>query len=183
MIDLSTPNEWQHKDESLDGILFPWYTKPFLDELVTWDLKESEVFEFGCGASTIWWARKAKRVRGIENNIGFLEVVNNELYKFNGIPSFINYDTDADSYSKAIYFWKELFDIVIIDGDPVEWRDACVKPAIECLKPGGKLIIDNWLQPSVWMASEETRQLLSPYPCTIYKQDGHHDWQTSVFTI
>jgi hypothetical protein len=88
-----------------------------------------------------------------------------------------------NSYANALKYSCEVFDIIIIDSEPIAWRDDCVKPALDCLNPGGKLIIDNWQQPSVgWIPSEETQQLLSKYPVRVYPQEGHSDWKTAVFT-
>jgi predicted O-methyltransferase YrrM len=179
MIDLTTPNEWQHKDESLGGILFPWYTKSFLDELVTWDLKDKAVFEFGAGASTLWWGRRCKNVYAVESNETYLEAVRAKVDEMG-----IYYAGAKETYLKFITKPGVQFDIVVIDGEPIQWRDDCVKPALDCLKPGGKLIIDNWDQPSVgWLPSEETKALLAPYTCEIFPQEGHPDWKTAVFTI
>lgn len=176
-MDLTTPNEWQHRDESLGGILFPWYTKSFLDELVTWDLKDKVVFEYGAGASTLWWDKKAKRVFAVESNMQYLEAVRAKVDEMG-----IYYACTKETYLKFISKPGIQFDIVVVDGEPVEWRDECVERALKYLKPGGKLIIDNWLQPSVWMANEEMQQLLSQYPVKVYRQGNHIDWQTAVFT-
>jgi predicted O-methyltransferase YrrM len=178
MIDLSTPNEWQHRDESLGGILFPWYVKSFLDELVTWDLKDKAVLEIGLGASSLWWHRKCKQLYGCDNNPEYVFALNDIIIK--GALLRVLYEREH-----FVQFIKDYgyVDIIIIDGEPIEWRDACVQPALDCLKPGGKLIIDNWLQPSVgWMSSYETQKLLSQYPIKVYHQEGHPDWKTAVFT-
>lgn len=185
MIDLNTPNEWQHRDPET-GLLFPWYTKSLLDELVTWDLKEKVVFEYGAGASTLWWASRCKRVAGVEYDQSYSDTVNLELSQ--------RHTQYSRSWPVSWYAFKEPYincplsiarnsDIIIIDGEPIAWRDDCVKPAIECLKPGGRLIIDNWMQPSVgWMPSEETQALMTALPHIIYSQAGHPDWKTLLAT-
>lgn len=168
MIDLNAMNEWQHRC-SETGLVLPWYTKSFLDELVTWDLKDKVVLEIGGGASTLWWCRKANSVYLVEDNQEYWD----ELFS-KGIPNL--YSGKINPHGP--------FDIVIVDGEPIEQRDYCIKAAIGCLKPGGKLIVDNWLQPSVgWLPSEEAQQLLSQYPVKVYPQEGHPDWKTAVFTI
>lgn len=178
MIDLTTPNEWQHKDESLGGILFPWYTKSFLDELVTWDLKDKVVFEYGLGASTLWWNEKCNRLCGVESSHEYYSAVcrnvedNNELL----------FESKRALFPGTIGSFTIKFDIIIVDCEPVEWRDDCIENAIRYLKPRGKLIVDNWDQPSVWVPNMETRKLLAPFWKTLFKQDGHTDWQTAVFT-
>lgn len=186
MIDLNATNEWQHRCPET-GLVLPWYTKSFLDELVTWDLKDKVVFEYGAGASTLWWAAKCKGVASVEYDKAYADTVNIWMSK-----RYVQY---ARSWPVSWYSIKEPYincvrslgwnsDIIIIDGEPIAWRDDCVKPALDCLKPCGKLIIDNWLQPSVgWMPSEETQQLLSQYPSIAYPQDGHPDWKTLVVTV
>lgn len=179
MIDLNTTNEWQHRDPST-GLVFPWYTKSFLDELVTWDLSDKAVFEYGAGASTLWWLKKCQVVYGAESNREwFMKVVN--ATKGGGCITLLE---DKENYIAGAKQYVRLYDIIVIDGEPIAWRDDCVPYALAYLKPGGKLIIDNWLQPSVgWLPSEETQQILSKYPVQVYAQEGHPDWKTAVFTI
>lgn len=179
MIDLTTPNEWQYKDESLGGILFPWYTKSFIDELVTWDLSDKTVLEIGLGASSLWWHRKCKQLYGCDNNPEYIFALNDIVSK----GAWLHVLSERHEIIQFICDYGHV-DIIIIDGEPIAWRDDCVKPALDCLKPGGKLIIDNWEQPSVgWLPSEETKALLAPYPCKAYPQKGHPDWKTLVVTV
>lgn len=180
MIDLNHCNEWQHRDPET-GLVFPWYTKSFLDELVTWELKDKTVFEYGAGASTVWWARKAREAYGVESNADYHAAVVNAT----GPKALVILPLEINEswYANSIKVCCEQFDIIIIDGEPIEWRDDCVKPAIDCLKPGGKLIIDNWMQDSVgWLPSEETQRIVTALPHVIYSQDGHPDWKTLVAT-
>lgn len=176
MIDLNTTNEWQHRCPET-GLVLPWYTRSFLDELVTWDLKDKVVFEYGAGASTLWWNKKAKTVEAVDNDWSFCGTIRAHS---EGIYCYCAYT--KETYVKFIEKPGYPFDIVIVDGEPVEWRDGCISKAVQFLKPDGRLIIDNWDQPSVWVPSDETRKLLSNWPHKIYKQEGHPDWQTAVFT-
>lgn len=168
MIDLSTPNEWQYIDPET-GLVFPWYVKSFLDELKTWELEDATVLEIGGGASTLWWNAKAGWVLTLENNLEYIDTIQTLGYR-------------VAKYDK--HFLKDqpqIFDIIIIDCEPVHLRDECVLNAINALKADGKLIIDNWEQPSVWVPGEETKKILAPYECKIYKQPNHPDWQTAIF--
>jgi hypothetical protein len=173
MIDLSQKNEWQHTCPET-GLVLPWYTKSFLDELVTWDLKGKTVFEYGLGATSLWWIKKGCKHFGMESNDQWFTAVADSI----GQESKFELQLDEKGYPQSIHQWVQDFDIVIIDG--IE-RDECVKPALECLTPGGVLIIDNWMQPSVWIATEENQKLLLALEHKIYKQIGHEDWQTAVF--
>lgn len=182
MIDLNACNEWQSRDPET-GLVFPWYTKSFLDELVTWDLADKVVFEYGAGASTLWWAKKSLKVYSIDSSSEWIGAIKKELIK-SWTPGWFKFVGEKETYINSIRDCDIKYDIVIIDGEPIAWRDDCVKPALDRLKPGGRLIIDNWQQSSVgWLPSEETQQLLSQYPVKVYPQEGHPDWKTAVWTI
>lgn len=166
---------WQLRDPAT-GLVFPWYTKSFLDELVKWDLSDKTVFEYGAGASTIWWAMKVHRLFAVESSDLFCRAIDQK--KIANLK--VWHEPNPSTYPHAA-FWPQLnfqFDIIIIDG--IE-RDACVIPALQSLRHGGKLIIDNYDQPSVWVPEERTREILEAMPHKIYKQEGHPDWQTAIF--
>jgi len=161
-------NEWQRVDTS-NGLVMPWYTHPFLDELLTWDVSNWRVFEYGAGYSTLWWRNKAKSVISVDTSKCWCDNIN------------CNFESDKESYlSKPLDYGN--FDCIIIDGEPTEWRDECTMYALSKLKDGGILIIDNYDQPSVepnvW---ESTNQLLKYYKCKIFKQPNHPDWKTAYW--
>lgn len=183
MIDLNHCNEWQHRDPST-GLVYPWYTKSFLDELLTWDLKDKAVFEFGCGASTLWWSSKIPVVYGAETDCGYCLAVNKALKERGKNDWYIVHDPEFNNpFSMFPDDYHPEFEIIVVDCEPVELRDKCIAIALKHILPGGRLIIDNWDQPSVWVPSEETRAMLAKYPVKIYRQTGHPDWQTAVFNI
>lgn len=155
----------------------PWYTKPCLDEIATWDLKGKKVFEYGMGASSLWWAAKGAIVRGVDSDEDYCAVLWEHEYSLNNKIG-AAYFTNPKEYVNHIYVIGKESDIVIIDG--IE-RDECVAPSLECLKPGGILLIDNWNQPSVWIANEENQKILLSLEHKVWKQKGHDDWQTVIF--
>jgi predicted O-methyltransferase YrrM len=128
----------------------------------------------------VWWNKKAKHVFTVESDERYFEA----LIKHIGSQSVMMYTPLQDAYTNYVYGpHGTKFDIIIIDGEPIEWRDTCVQPALDCLKPGGRLIFDNWMQPSVgWMPSEETQRIVTALPHVIYSQAGHEDWKTLVAT-
>lgn len=178
MIDLNHQNEWQHRCPET-GLVLPWYTKSFLDDLVTWDLKDKAVLEIGMGASTLWWNNKAEWVTAFDLNSEWYYAVVEQM----NLTKSTAFLPLAGKIAEAMYrnLQGHLYDIVIIDCDPVEFRDPCIEAAIQFLNTGGHLIIDNWDQPSVWVPSDETRKLLADWPVKIYPQKGHEDWKTALF--
>src|SRR5438270_9279480 len=127
MIDLQKPNEWQKYDPET-GLLFPWLVSSFLEELKTWDLKSKKVFEFGLGASTIWWSRECKELYGIDSNKEYFQSLN-DFFDKNGDGSLmrIGVREKKEDYIGYIMVGFDLYDIIIVDVVLVEWRDDCIK--------------------------------------------------------
>jgi hypothetical protein len=156
------------------NLIFPWYTKPFLTELKAWDLSEWKVFEYGSGDSTAWWKAKAKTVYSVDSNLEWSKKTG--AFFSDNLETFIKYP------STLIYDGK--FDCIIIDGDPVEWRDLCTKISLDCIKNGGIIIIDNYTQQSVNNEHmKNTENLLKEKKCFIFNQPGHKDWKTAYWII
>lgn len=51
----------------------PWYTYPMLEFLENLDFSQDSVFEYGSGASSIYWARKAKYVQSVEHDCHYYD--------------------------------------------------------------------------------------------------------------
>lgn len=163
--------DWRYFDEELN-LIYPWYTSPFLERLRDWDMSNWKVFEYGCGDSTLWWRKKAKEVISIDSNEEWSKKTN------------VNFTKDKNefiTYPKQ-FINDGLFDCIIIDGEPIEWRDECVSTALECLKEGGILIIDNYLQDSVdlgrWPIAND---VLKDIDYEIFKEPEHVDWKTAFW--
>lgn len=173
-----SPNKWQIIDKT-NGLLFPYYTHDFLKELGSWKVDEWTVFEYGGGYSTLWWRDKVKKCYSIDSSREWSKKIN--LRHIDTKADFINHPAKICK-EKKIYF-----DCIIIDSEPVDWRDDCVPVAVKCLKKGGILIIDNWLQDSIdGLGKEEwqkSRKILDKYSHKIYKQHNHPDWKTGFWRI
>lgn len=167
MIDLQELYEWRWKDES-NGLVFPYYTKPALDELSKMSLSGKDILEIGGGASTVWWNNKAARVHTVEYDEKWYEAIVLHVKEGSNIvyPSKDMYVSFARAY-----------DIGIVDCE-VEYRDKYVPIVLKVLRPGGLLILDNWMQPSCWMPKKETIDLVSQHKTKIFKEPTHNDWAT-----
>lgn len=173
-IDLRSANEWQWRDNN--RLVFPWYVKPFLDVLASMDLSGKDVFEYGGGASTLWWASKANSVTSVDANQMYVDAVNNEIKHRGFTNAKILYAHHPEVYINDVnYGW---YDIIVIDG---HYRDECIQPSLKRLKPNGILIFDNWQQPSVHMAHPQLVEILEKMEHKIYRQEDHPDWQTAIF--
>lgn len=169
MIKLMAENGWVAKDEY--GIQYPWYTSGMLDVLDKMDLKGKRIFEYGVGRSTIWYRSKWAIVYGVDSNNEWATLTNT------------TFTENEAEYLLAPIIRTPIddcvFDLVIIDG---LYRDDCTEYALQALKPGGMLIIDNWMQPSVepndWT---KTLELTKGMKSEVFAQEGHEDWKTIYF--
>ena len=113
--------------------IIPMYTYPCYEYLNSIDWKNANVFEYGCGYSTIWWTQKNVNYNGVEDDEKW----------FNNIKSKqpnIKLKKKLKEYVNSIYNLNKKFDVIVIDG---QGRFDCVKPALECVKDDGLIILDN----------------------------------------
>lgn len=182
--------EWQIIDSD-NGIVFPWWTHPFLNELKTWELSDKSWLEFGAGLSTSWLRSKCKWVDSIEANVQWADRANKYCLQNNLINGNIYCREVADGVQdqKQFYFdmipKKANYDIISVDGI---WRYECLQWALDHFKGrGGVLIADNWDQDYVWI-SPPAEQLMVGYPINIFVQPNHtnHEgrpWKTVYWNI
>lgn len=134
---------------AVDGVgqPIPWYTYPAIDFLRQLDLSEKTVFEYGSGNSTLFWAARAARVVSVEDDERWSERLKN------AVPAncTILQEPDLHRYADVIDLYPEGFDIIVVDG-PARGgtRLRCARAALNHLKAGGMIILDNsdWLPDS-----------------------------------
>lgn len=187
MIDQNNLCFGQRFDHS-NGLIEPWLTNPAMDVIKKWDLSDKVVLEYGGGASTIWWANKAKFVYTIETNTKWMQSISYYFLGMYGInvqlyhrPINEGDQSRVDEYTAIPEGCKP--DIVVVDGI---LRYECIQKALTLPRPL-TLIVDNWQQDYVFMcpAAEE---LLKPFEGSFYIQPDHidhegHPWQTAIFNI
>lgn len=145
----------------------PWITYPAIDFLQTILKSDMNVFEYGSGGSTFYFADNARHVISIEHDEKWYYSVKNKLQNENvrnveyfllkpiqGKSTLINkngaeYDSQDEnfigysfeSYVKAVDKYPDNhFDLIIIDGRS---RTSCIAHSINKIKEGGYLIVDN----------------------------------------
>lgn len=140
---------WSSIDNS--GNPLPWFSYPAIDYLVSTNLRNKTVFEYGSGNSTIFFHRKAKSIQSVEDDPKWYRKIVKEC------PS-VQLVNDKDNYIRAI---KGSFDIIIIDGS---YRDMCAKEALKHLKRGGFIIADDTnIIPKVKKVLDKTSLLPIPF--------------------
>lgn len=122
----------------LEGNPIPWITYPAMSFINGKVKKEMEVFEYGSGYSTLWWASKTKKVYSVEHEKKWFEIVKSFMPE--NVELF-NIDLEQGGYySCKIREFSRKFDIVVIDGRD---RKNCSYNSINALKEDGIIIFDN----------------------------------------
>jgi len=121
--------------QNLQGEPIPWLTYPFIYFLEPRIHKYLRVFEYGCGNSTIWFAKRVGEIISIEHNQGWAKKIT-EALPTNGK---VILSTDPDEYPKKICEFGK-FDIILIDGLS---RDECSSFALTSITNDGVIILDN----------------------------------------
>lgn len=119
-----------------EGNPIPWYTYPAIEFLRTLDMSECRVFEYGCGNSSVFLARRVKEIFAAENDPAWAK----EVGKFN-IPNLtIMTATEKEAYVNAPHTFGGKFDIMIVDG---RYRKDCAQVAAQLVQDTGFIIFDN----------------------------------------
>ncbi|MFC1680374.1 class I SAM-dependent methyltransferase [Pseudomonadota bacterium] len=127
-----------------DGLPIPWFTYPAIDFLSQLDLSDRTVFEYGSGASTLFWSTRARHVISVESEPDWFERV------VNSAPANVEMllvSREIEEYAGAIR-GRGQFDVIVVDGTG-ESRDLCCEMALKHIRPGGIVIFDDsdtWLR-------------------------------------
>ena len=145
----------------------PWLTRQAV-EILDGRLKPSDVgLEWGSGRSTLWFAQRVAHLTSIEHNDRWYKRVKKMLCEKGadnvdllyapleagegGLPEYVRVAAEKP---------KASLDFVLVDG---RLRDQCAEVALQLLKPGGMLLIDD-----------AARYIQHPYCCpqSVEAQNG-----------
>lgn len=123
--------------EDKDGNPLPWYTYPAIEYLSQFDYSGKKIFEYGCGYSSLFWARRAERVISIEDNSAYFDKWSANFKE----PNLdIRWRDEGEIYEQAIFEDDDCYDVIVVDG---KRRFQCAAAAVEKLAPGGMVILDD----------------------------------------
>lgn len=133
------------QDENGDAV--PWMSYSAIQFLKNNLNKNHEIFEFGCGASTLFFAKKVKKVVGLETNKKWLEIIKNKLPQDcqNVEINLMEDGLENSAYENFAKNSQQKFDFIIVDSLK---RFECAKNSINALKQGGTIILDDSERPN-----------------------------------
>ncbi len=127
-----------HSKRSVDakGNPLPWYTYPFIFFLGPRLKPNFEVFEYGSGNSTQWYAGRVKQITAVEHEEAWVEIVRP------GLPANADvlFRELGKAYIEAVSESGKEYHIVVVDGRE---RVECALYAQKYLTEDGVLILDN----------------------------------------
>lgn len=120
------------------GNPIPWIAYPAVSFISRRARPEMIVFEYGSGASTLWWASRVRHVYSVEHDRRFYSELLPRL-PANATLAYAELGPDG-AYAESVLAPGVAFDVVVIDGRD---RVRCVPQAVRALKPDGVILFDN----------------------------------------
>jgi hypothetical protein len=121
-------------DSDLNPI--PWYTYPAIEYLKQFDFSDKNIFEYGSGNSSLFWASLAKSVTSVEKDASWFEVISKS--KSSNLNIILK--EQKSEYVNFIENGNILYDLIVIDG---AYRYDCAKVAVKYLSDDGFIVVDN----------------------------------------
>ncbi len=122
----------------------PWMTYPFIEFISQKLQKNHEIFEFGCGSSTLFFAKRVKKIITLESDKKWLEIMRIKALELalDNIEFVLIEDAqENESYQNYVKnCCRQKFDFIIVDSLK---RFECSKNSFNCLKENGALILDD----------------------------------------
>jgi hypothetical protein len=185
----------------------PWMTFRAIRWLESYLRPSMDVFEYGAGGSTLFFAKRVRTLTSIENDPSWHDRVSRVL-RDRGItnchlrliparaePTLRGIPYGPTSYTSTTPEWAghsfeeyvrsidacadHSLDLVAVDGHA---RFSCVTHAISKVRPGGYLLLDN----SDWKKYDEVVASLAPFPRTDFGGAGPFQpagWRTSIWRM
>lgn len=118
------------------GNALPLYTYPAIQYLDGLDWRGADVFEFGSGNSTLWWAARARSVTSVENNPGWYADLSARL------PDSARLILETTRpLGRAMPQDGQTYQVIVVDcGDN---RYAAAESAVPRLAENGLIVLDN----------------------------------------
>jgi hypothetical protein len=138
-----------------EGHPIPLLTYPAIDWLDGVLEPEDEVFEYGMGGSTVWFAARVAHVTSVDHNREYmlsLRLPANVTARVAPCRGDLLRADAQDPYVCAIHASDRKYDVVLVDGMA---RLSCVPAAHRALTPTGLVIFDNSDKPANAPARQE----------------------------
>lgn len=135
---LKTSITWSAVDRNNNPV--PWFTYPAIAYLDSLNLSDKDVFEYGSGNSTVYFAKKARSITSVESDESWFQEVKQKLAQQKRENAQLIFCCGKQDYVGQLEKSGRKYDIIVIDG---LYREECSKIAQKYLKPEGIIILDD----------------------------------------
>jgi hypothetical protein len=152
----------------------PWYTYSAIEYINQFDLKDKNIFEYGTGYSSLYFAQKVKEIITVEDDEEwFKKISKNKPNNLN-----ILFKEEKSNYLSSIEKLNKKFDIIIIDAS---YRLDCCAYVKNNLNSGGMVILDNsdWFNNCADYLREELNLIQVDF--SGFGPINGYTWTTSLF--
>lgn len=156
-----------------DGKPLPWYTYPAIAYLSSIDLRDKDVFEFGAGNSSLFWAERVRSLVSVEHVPEWHGIVKSRARPNQEVLL----ETDPDAYVASVRRAGRKYGVVVVDGLR---RHSCARAALDCLADDGLIVLDNadwWPQTAALLRQADLLEV----DFTGFGPVLNNTWTTSVF--
>lgn len=119
---------------------WPWVTAEAVRMLEQLLRPDDVGIEYGSGRSTLWFAKRLKRIVSVEHHQGWFEKVEAMIAEQGASNAKVVLRTPEEFAGVISEFEPGTLGFVLVDG---QRRDECAMAATQHLKPGGLLVIDD----------------------------------------
>lgn len=134
-------SKWSKPSKPEEIKPIPWLGSSVITRLSEIITKDFRVIEHGAGGSSLWFAERVNFVMTIENNKGWYDEVLKQKPD-NMVLIFNNWDGPPDNWIDY-----KPFDLLLIDGEPVEERGLWISQCKKMVKSNGWVVLDNANRP------------------------------------
>lgn len=121
-----------------DSRPIPWYSYPVVEFLARRIRLDMQVFEFGSGNSTLWWAERVESVTAVEHHPQWAVRMAAEVPE-NVSLLHVPLEPDAD-YCRSARHARKKFHVIVIDGRD---RVNCARNCLGALRDDGVIVWDD----------------------------------------
>lgn len=143
----------------------PWLHPEATHYLETILRPDFDVIEHGSGGSTLWFSMRAKSVTSYERKPEWFQ----EMCRL--VPGNVHM-VPRGTYRKTAE--RKLYDLLLIDGDPLSDRAAWLRIARDIVRPDYWIVLDNANRPEYYTAREE----MMSFARLVYRVDGNEEGRT-----
>ncbi len=119
-----------------NGQAIPMMSYGLIEYLMDIDLSKFELLELGGGYSTEFWSARVRSVVTLETDSEWAQTLSGRNW-----PNVAIRSSSADSLANDMLSLGQMFDAIIVDASANRYR--CAKAALQILKPGGFILLDN----------------------------------------